>query len=110
MHRIPAAKANAPVIMLQHGISDCSDQWVMNSAELSPAFQLARAGYDVWMGNNRGNYYSDKHTTLDNKSKEYWNFDFEDMGVSDQPAMMDYITETTKQQKLVYIGHSEGTT
>jgi lysosomal acid lipase/cholesteryl ester hydrolase len=47
------------------------------------------------MGNNRGNYYSTEHTTLSNKSKEYWNFDFEDMGVSDQPAFMDYITKTT---------------
>jgi len=68
---------------------------VINSPELAPAFQLAKAGYDVWMGNNRGNYYSTKHTSLSNTSKEYWNFDFEDMGVSDQPAFMDYVTKVT---------------
>jgi hypothetical protein len=47
------------------------------------------------MGNNRGNFYSDQHVNLDNTSKEYWNFDFEDMGVSDQPAFIDYITKVT---------------
>ena len=74
---------DAPVVLLQHGIEDCSVQWVINSPELAPAFQLSRAGFDVWMGNNRGTYYSDKHATLDNKSKEYWDFDFEQMGTYD---------------------------
>jgi len=50
------------------------------------------------------------HTTLSNKSKEYWDFDFEQMGTHDQPAMIDFILKTTGQQKLSYVGHSEGTT
>ena len=62
------------------------------------------------MGNNRGTYYSDQHATLSNKDKAYWDFDFEQMGVYDQPAMIDYITEHTGQKKLTYMGHSEGTT
>lgn len=32
------------------------------------------------------------------------------MGVYDQPAMIDYILNITGQEKLSYIGHSEGTT
>jgi len=47
-------------------------QWVMNRPEVAPALVLARAGYDVWMGNNRGTNYSKTHTTLSNKDKEYW--------------------------------------
>lgn len=89
--------------------------WVQNSPKLAPAFVFADAGYDVWLGNNRGNLYGQNHTTLDPKSKEFWDFDFEDMGLKDVPASADYILEETKDSNptdkfAAYIGFSEGTT
>jgi predicted alpha/beta hydrolase len=72
---------------------------------------LARAGFDVWMGNNRGNIYSMSHIKYSPKEKEFWDFEFEQMGTYDQPAQINYILENTKAEKLAaYIGHSEGTT
>ena len=68
--------------MLQHGLGASMMQWVFNRPEVAPAFVLARAGYDVWLGNNRGTMYSDQHASLDNTSYEYWNFDWEDMGTT----------------------------
>ena len=85
-------------------------QWVFNRPSVAPAFVLARAGYDVWMGNNRGCRFSQKHITLDPKSAEFWNFDWEDMGTKDTPAVIDFILKNTGQSQLSYIGHSEGTT
>ena len=105
----------APVVLLQHGIEDSSIQWVINSPELAIAFVLSRAGYDVWMGNNRGNHNSKKHISLDPSSSDFWEFDFEEMGLYDVPAMTDFILKTTEGKNKIgklaaYIGHSEGTT
>jgi lysosomal acid lipase/cholesteryl ester hydrolase len=62
------------------------------------------------MGNNRGNRFSPNHSTLSNKSKEYWNFSWEEMGTKDTPAVIDFILKTTGADKINYLGHSEGTT
>ena len=75
------------------------------------AFILANLGYDVWLGNNRGNKHSRNHKTLDpNKDKTFWNYSFHEMGIYDIPAVLDFIKKQTGVNKITYIGHSQGTT
>ena len=82
----------------------------MHHPDVAPAFQLIREGYDVWLGNNRGNMFSREHVTLDNKSKKFWEFSFTEMGEYDAPAQMEFALNHTGQKKIAaYIGHSQGT-
>ena len=67
------------------------------------------------MGNNRGNEYSLRHVNYTDKQKEFWDFDFEQMGLYDIPAFTDFILKETENSNPIkklaaYIGFSEGTT
>ena len=64
---------------MMHALDSDMMEWVMNDADKANAFILSRAGYDVWMGNNRGSKYSVYHTTLTTKDREYWDYYQEDM-------------------------------
>jgi len=112
LFRIPHGKTNVtrkpkPVLLL-HGLLDSSDTWVINYPHQSLAFLLADKGFDVWLGNNRGNTYASKHKTLAVDSKQFWEFSFHEFAVYDVPALVDYVTMHTKSPQLHYVGHSEG--
>mmetsp|Transcript_23478 Transcript_23478/g.67051 ORF Transcript_23478/g.67051 Transcript_23478/m.67051 type:complete len:494 (-) Transcript_23478:115-1596(-) len=99
-----------PAILLQHGILDSSFAYVANFGHQSLAYILADAGYDVWLGNNRGNRYSKSHVSLSPLSSQFWNFSWSEMAEQDLPAEVDYILNHTGGSRLAYVGHSEGTT
>ena len=94
------------VVYLQHGLQDTSDTWVVNEEHLAPGFALANQGYDVWVGNIRGNAYSSP--ALNPRVRNFWNFTFDQMIEYDLPAAFEYIHNVT-HKKIHYIGHSQGT-
>lgn len=55
------------------------------------AFILADAGYDVWLGNARGNTYSKRHISLRHDDSEFWDFSWHEMAYFDIPAEIDYL-------------------
>jgi len=71
--RIPGRKGDdsadkAPVLL--QPCLDCDMMvWVSNSADKAPAFLLVDAGYDVWLGNNRGTRYGYSHVSMDPSQK-----------------------------------------
>lgn len=101
---------NKPVVFLQHGFICSSAVWITSGQQKSLAFILADAGYDVWMGNSRGNNFSRSHLNLSSDSAEFWDFSWDEIGQFDLPAMIDYTLQKTNTDKLHYIGHTEGTT
>ena len=98
-----------PVAYFQHGLMDSSDGWILNKEHKNVATMLVERGYDVWLGNSRGNKYSNKHLFFTTQDKHYWDFSFVEMGKYDLTAMFNYILKKTKQEKLVFVGHSQGT-
>lgn len=98
-----------PVVFLQHGIIDSADDWVINGEANSLGLVLANAGYDVWLGNSRGNKYSRLHTKISPDNKQFWDFSFQEMGRFDVQAQIDLALQITGQPRLTFVGHSQGT-
>jgi len=106
--RLP--RPGAPVVFLQHGILDSSWSFFDNSPEIALGFQLHGLGYDIWLGNDRGNMFSRGHVSMNPKlNKEFWSFSFSEMGKFDVPANIDYVLNQTGKASLSYVGHSQGT-
>jgi pimeloyl-ACP methyl ester carboxylesterase len=74
------------------------------------AYILADQGFDVWMGNVRGNIYSTNHVNIPPTSPQFWDFSFDEFARYDLPETVDYILAATGYKTLSYIGHSQGTT
>lgn len=100
------------VIMVQHGLLDDSYTWI-TLKEKAIVTLLIRAGYDVWLTNNRGNIYSWEHIDPKMNSRNifnaYWDFSFDEIAKYDLPANINYILKHTGKESLYYMGHSQGT-
>lgn len=48
-------------VLMMHGLMCDMQFWIANDADLAPPFILVDEGYDVWLGNNRGNRFAQAH-------------------------------------------------
>ncbi|KAK1117491.1 hypothetical protein K0M31_016524 [Melipona bicolor] len=101
---------NKTAVLLLHGLLDASPTWLVAGPEKALGFILADEGYDVWMGNVRGNRYSRKHLNLTTLDPDYWMFSWHEMGIYDLPAIIDHIIEQIQQKEIFMITHSQGGT
>ena len=95
------------VIYLQHGLMCSSADYLVPGGL---AYTLANRGYDVWMGNFRGNLYSYTHKELEQKDTEFWNFSWDEHGTVDLYCMLQHILDKTGTEQITFVGHSMGTT
>ncbi|XP_062707252.1 lipase 3-like [Aedes albopictus] len=115
VHRCPGSPVSPPatgkpVVLLQHGMLSSSADYILMGPQTSLVYMLADAGFDVWMGNSRGNRYSNRHRSRNNQTQVFWDFSWHEVGSIDVPNVIDYILARTGQQRLQYVGHSQGTT
>ncbi|XP_032520699.2 lipase 1-like [Danaus plexippus] len=119
LHRIPHGRdrnnspGNKTVIFLMHGLLSSSAENVIMGPGSGLAYILAEEGYDVWMGNARGTHFSRRNLLLnpdDRSNPAFWRFSWDDIGTKDLPAMIDFALAHTKQEKMHYVGFSQGTT
>lgn len=79
-------------ILLQHGLDMSADSWFHLDKEggVPMPIRLWEAGYDVWLGNNRGTGHSLGHSKYkyDRDTSSYWDFSFAEIGMHDLPAMV----------------------
>lgn len=73
---------------------------------------MADAGYDVWLPNQRGNFYSRQNLCMDpnDSASGFWNYSWDDIALKDFPPIFDYICDITNSPKVYVIAHSQGST
>ncbi|GLB37377.1 putative partial alpha/beta-hydrolase lipase region [Lyophyllum shimeji] len=119
LHRLPSKKGEQkttpgtstgkPVVYLHHGLLMNSEVWIcLTDEQRSLPFALVEQGYDVWLGNNRGNKYSKKSIHSGPNSTKFWDFSIDDFAWHDIPDSIEYILSITKSARLSYIGFSQG--
>ncbi|XP_035708198.1 lipase member K isoform X2 [Folsomia candida] len=112
--RIPHGKSWAShgyPVYIMHGGAMSSSDWLVNLSEDNCLpFLLANQGYDVWLGNLRGNMYSNRHINLTHNDPLFWNYGMDEVAKYDIPDAIDYILEKSKRRKLHFLGYSIGNT
>ncbi|XP_011696613.1 PREDICTED: lipase 1-like [Wasmannia auropunctata] len=97
------SKVQKPVAFVMHGLLCDSSSWVLSGREKSLGFILADAGYDVWLGNARGNPYARTHTKRKIKPKNYWNF----RGLKFKallPVILGHVPASTSTKQMMHYG------
>lgn len=101
-----------PAVWLQHGFEGSCADWISQPKPSDNlGYMLYGAGFDVWMGNARGNVFAFNNTKLPIDKSVFWSaVDIDTMASIDTPSVIDYVLTVTKQRTLSWIGHSQGTT
>ena len=99
------------VFFLQHGFASTGEIYFEQGEHSLPKLLMDK-GYDVWIGNYRGEKNSQKHVSKNSKKTngDYWDYSIDDIVKYDLQTQINYIKNKTKAEKVDYLGLSEGAT
>jgi len=109
------------VIYFQHGLIDSGFTWLASGNSTSLAMAAYDNGYDVFLGNFRGNAPT-SHVNPNISSSVYWNFTINDHAFKDVPAFVKHIYDVKRRElkipprelqfrdhfELICVAHSMG--
>ena len=101
----PAENSGKKAIYVHHGGGGDAAGWLFSW----PVY-LMDAGYDVWLGNQRGNIFG--NTNVNDSTwtlKERWDWSHAEIAQIDLPAQIEKILEVTGKEKVTMAAYSEGT-
>ena len=75
-------------------------RWLVNLPNQSLPYILADEGFEVWLGNIRGNTYTRSHTFLSEDTRTFWLFSWDQFAKYDLPAMVNYISAKSGNDKV----------
>ncbi|XP_018010976.1 lipase member N [Hyalella azteca] len=94
------------VVLLMTSVISSSSDFILDAPD-SLGYVLADAGYDVWLGSNRGTREGRNHTRLNpDKDKRFWNFSLDEIARYDYPALASYITRHAGVERFFFVGFS----
>ena len=93
-------------VILQHGMFQSHLPFILNQPSYSLAFIMVENGYEVYLGNNRGNVHSRRHKEFSPYEDRFWDFSFDELR-HDVVANVNYVYEL-HSQPVIFIGHSQG--
>ncbi|KAL0490116.1 lysosomal acid lipase [Acrasis kona] len=104
-------------ILMQHGLMENSSVYLLHG-EQSIALRMARAGYEVWLGNNRSSLYGQMTLVEDHEGNvqmhekvnesSFWNYSIDELVKYDFPAMTRKVKQISGLDKIDFIGMSQG--
>lgn len=99
-----------PVVFLMHGLLGSADDWLLMGPGKSLAYLLTDAGFEVWLGNARGSKYARRHVAKHPAQADFWQYSTDEIALHDLPTMINFVLKTSNQDKMYYVGYSQGTT
>ena len=95
--------ANGKIVFMQHGLADTAWTFFQLGKNSLP-FLLLKEGFDIWLGNTRGNIFSNSHVSKNPKDPKsgYNDYSIDNLAANDLPAMIKYVRAKTGNKKIIY--------